>query len=420
MTHPMPSPALTLVHTSDWHLGHVLATHDREAEHEAFLTWLLDELDTQAADVLLVTGDIYDIANPPVAATRRLYRFLADAARRRPDMLTVILGGNHDSAARINLPAPLLDEARVRFFGALPRKALPEGGSAPDLDALLVPLPGPDGVTAAWLAAVPFCRPGDLGADSLATLYAAVTEAGAARAEGLPLVLTGHLHVAGGDVSELSERRIVVGGEEAQAATLFDTRAAYVALGHLHRAQTIAGPCPIRYAGSPFPLSATERDYRHAVTVVRLSDGEAAITDVPIPRPVQFLAIPPQGAAPLGDVVAQLEALALDADLPRERHPFLEVSVAVTGPEPHLQARVLAALDSKPVRLTRIVRQQVSTPAQSAPLAGADLDTLQPQAVFAALYAARHGGNPPPDDLADAFARLLVEVNSTPAVGEEA
>ena len=74
-----------------------------------------------------------------------------------------------------------------------------------------------------------------LGCGGLSELYACVAEAAAAKAGPLPLVLTGHLHVAGGAVSELSERRIVIGGEEAEATSRFDARAAYVALGHLHR-----------------------------------------------------------------------------------------------------------------------------------------------------------------------------------------
>src|SRR5690606_25272403 len=132
----------------------------------------------------------------------------------------------------------------------------------------------------AWLAAVPFCRPGDLGAESLQSLYQGIAAAGSARANGLPLILTGHLHVAGGAVSEMSERRIVVGGEEAQAASLFDARSAYVALGHLHRAQDITGLTHIRYAGSPFPLSATERDYRHSITVLQVSPGKTEISEI--------------------------------------------------------------------------------------------------------------------------------------------
>lgn len=416
MTQTMTAPApLTLVHTSDWHLGHELSSHSREAEHDTFLAWLLNQLEEQQADVLLIAGDVYDVANPPVSAMRRLYAFLADISQRCPALQTVIVGGNHDSAARIDLPAPLLDPARVRFVGQLPRKAVAGGvGTEPDFDALMVPLRNCNGDTAALLAAVPFCRPGDLGAHDLSSLYKCVAEHATTRAGDLPLVLSGHLHVAGGAVSELSERRIVVGGEEAQATSLFDERAAYVALGHLHRAQTISGPCPIRYSGSPFPLSATERDYRHSISIVELASGQPAqVRELPIPRPVAFIAVPAKGAAPLDEVVAAIEAIDLDSALPREQHPFMEVTVAVDGPEPHLQARLLAALAHKPVRLTRIVRQTVTKEDLGAKtMAGADLGELKPEVVFAALHASRYAGTPPSEDLAAAFARLLVEVNT--------
>ncbi len=194
-----------------------------------------------------------------------------------------------------------------------------------------------------------------------------------------------------------------------------------MALGHLHRAQDVDGPTRIRYAGSPFPLSVTERDYRHSISVCRVSPGQNApdISEVPIPRPVSFLAVPSRGAARLDTVVAELEALALQ-ELPPELQPFLEVIVEVDGPEPQLQSRVLAALDGKPVRLTRILRQHAAAPiAPSGPLDGAALGELQPEAVFAALHSARHAGNPPAEDLMQAFAQLLVDVNTAPAAGEE-
>ena len=392
---------LTLLHTSDWHLGHELNSHNREGEHEAFLDWLLTEIGTQSADVLLVTGDIYDVANPPIAAMRRLFAFLHAATTRYKRLHIILLGGNHDSAGRIDLPAALLGETRVHCIGALPRR-----DGAPDIARLLIPLPGPSGAPEALLAAIPFCRPADLGAHTLPSLYAAITQAAVERAGALPLVLTGHLHVAGGAISDLSERRITIGGEEAQAATLFDARAAYVALGHLHRPQAISGETTIRYAGSPFPLSTAERTYHHSIARVSLRPGACDVALIPIPRPVDFLAI---GPAPLDDVVAQIEALNLP-DLPPSQHPFIDIAVRLDGPEPHLQARILAALAEKPLRLVRIQSIRAAAPAAD-PLAGADLAELDPQTVFAALHQSRHGTDPAPD-LARAFAQLLIEAQT--------
>lgn len=404
MTHSTTAvPALTVIHTSDWHLGHELNNHVRETEHEAFLDWLLDEIERQQADVLLVTGDIYDVANPPVSAMRRLFRFLNTAVTRAPTLHIVILGGNHDSAGRIDLPAALLGDGRVHFIGALPRR-----DGQPDVERLLIPLPDRAGAIGAWLAAVPYCRPADLGSHDLPSLYAAVTDAGVARAGGLPLILTGHLHVAGGEVSELSERRIVVGGEEAQAARLFDARATYVALGHLHRPQSVTAETTVRYAGSPFPLSSAERNYHHSVAVVRIAGADCTVDLIPIPRPVAFLAV---GPVSLDDAVAAIEALDLAPALPGHLWPFIDVSVRVDGPEPHLQARVLAALATKPLRLVRIaaIRAQAALPGV---LTGADLAELDPHEVFAAMFRRVYGGEGPDEDLARAFARLLVETQT--------
>jgi len=396
--------SLRLIHTSDWHLGHELFGHSREAEHDAFLNWLVEQLAQEQADALVVAGDVYDVAHPPVAAMERLYRFLREATDRCPHLQIVMIGGNHDSAARINLPAPLLDQGRVHLLGALPRTR--EG---PQFDKLCVPLRNRDGAAAAWAVAVPYCRPGDLGARSLTQLFAEAIDHAEARAGGLPLIACGHLHVAGGEISEHSERRITIGGEEAEAAAMFDARLAYAALGHLHRPQQIKGETLIRYSGSPIPLSAAERGYRHSIAVVDVGPGSAEARLIEVPRTVPFLALPEGGPRPIEEVEQALATLELDDGLPRNLHPFLEVAVRVEGPEPGLQARVLAALEGKPVRLTRIVRH-TARQAESGQITvrQQDLAELNPEAVFGEMYQSKFG-NPVSEDLLRVFQTLLVE-----------
>jgi DNA repair protein SbcD/Mre11 len=401
---------LRLVHTSDWHLGHELHGYGREHEHDAFLGWLLEQLESRDADVLIVTGDIYDVANPPTAAMERLYDFLRQATTRCPGLSIVIIGGNHDSPARINLPAALLGRGRVHLVGCVPRVE----GSA-DLDSMLLPLSGRDGEVAAWLAAVPYCRPGDLGQGDLATLYRDVLELAAAKAGDLPLVVTGHLHLAAGDVSAESERRIVIGGEEAEAADLFGDRPAYVALGHLHRPQAIAGGCTIRYAGSPFPLSTVERDYRHSICLVDLLPDETRVEEVPIPRAVDFLSVPSGGARPIEEVLEELARLEFAEEPQRDRHPFIEVLVLLERPEPGLHARVADALKDRPCRLTRV--KPVFPDAATGGAIGArrdGLDELDPETVFAELHERLHGCAPE-QSLALAFSELVVAVESEQA-----
>ncbi|WP_394269542.1 exonuclease SbcCD subunit D [Qipengyuania sp.] len=404
----MTTRPFRVIHSSDWHIGHELHGHDRAEEHDAFFAWLIGELVRREADGLVVTGDVFDVANPSVPAMERFYRFLREATSACADLHIVVVGGNHDSAARINLPGALLGRGRVHLVGCLPRieRAL-------DFDRLLVPLPRRDGTTAAWVAAVPYCRPGDLGQGDLASLYGEVLATAEARCAGLPLVLTGHLHVAGGDVSIDSERRIVIGGEEAEAASLFDARAAYVALGHLHRPQVVKGTTAIRYAGSPFPMSASERGYKHSIAVVDLSPGGVHVEEVPIPRLAPFLALPESGARPIAEVEALLAVFDFGEPTTPGAQPFVEVSVLLDRPEHGLAARVAAALADKPVRLTRVQPVYPDGGGGGGGIAARAeaLAELEHEHVFAELYRQKHGREPEAD-LAEAFERLLIEVQS--------
>jgi exonuclease SbcD len=112
---------LKLCHTSDWHLGHTLHGHGREHEHARFLAFLLETLASEEADALIVAGDVFDSANPPASAQAMLYRFLADARAKLPRLDVLIVAGNHDSAARLSAPDPILRALGVRVIGAVPR-----------------------------------------------------------------------------------------------------------------------------------------------------------------------------------------------------------------------------------------------------------------------------------------------------------
>jgi exonuclease SbcD len=150
--------ALRILHTSDWHLGHVFHGVEREYEHRIFLDWLLDTLDAEAVDALLIAGDVFDAANPPASATKLWYHFLGQAHARTPRLQIVVIGGNHDSAARLEAPRPILNElGPLHVVGGLPRV----NGDI-DLDRLIVPLRDRQDAIAAWVLAVPFLRPADL------------------------------------------------------------------------------------------------------------------------------------------------------------------------------------------------------------------------------------------------------------------
>jgi DNA repair protein SbcD/Mre11 len=403
---------MRVIHTSDWHLGQELHGFDRSVEHKVFLEWLADQLLNLNTDTLIVTGDVYDTVNPPVPAQQRLYQFLRRALAENPSLQIVLIGGNHDSAARLELPKHLIDARRIHLIGGMPRR---DGRTLPA--RTLIELRNKAGAPCAVCAAVPYLRQGDLptvgvSESPLKKLYREVIEAANAVRGDLPLIVTGHLHISGGAVSELSERRIVIGDEEAITSDIFPSSVAYVALGHLHKPQSIAGQTLIRYAGSPFPMSVAEKVYQHSIVVIDFDETGGMKTNlVRTPRPVAFYRVPTIGA-PLDIVEDELRRLDLD-DPGEHCRPFLEVAVQLDGAEPELRQRIEAALEGKPVRLTRIVRQ---TEGQGGALTDAvegntALDELEPAHVFARRHAEEYGVEPP-DDLKRAFNEVIIGVLS--------
>ncbi len=405
---------MRVLHTSDWHLGHLLLDLSREREHRAFLAWLLDVLLAEEIDALLVTGDVFDGGNPPASAQGAWYGFLAEAHRRRPLMSTVVIAGNHDSPARLAAAAPLMAGVRAHVVGALPRLA----GGGIDAARVVVPLPRADGSVAAWAVAVPFLRPGDLAEDSgeaVRAVYAeALGQARARRQPGQAIIAMGHLHVSGGEPSWMSERRVLIGGVEAIDAGGFGDDLAYVALGHLHKAQRV-GADHVRYAGSPIPLAMGEADYRHQVVVVDLEGERAgAIRTLPVPRAVELRRVP-RAAAPLTDVLAALAALPEVAPGDdRELAPYVEVRVLLERPEPHLRTQIEQAMRGKHARLVKISPQLTGDRLAlgDAPLPES-LAELDPREVLRRRWRRDHAADVPAAVLV-AFEQLLAEVAAGP------
>ncbi|MBS1173762.1 MAG: sbcD [Proteobacteria bacterium] len=386
---------MRLLHTSDWHLGQTLHDFERTGEHRRFLDWLAATLEAQAVDALLVSGDVFDTANPPAAAQALLYRFLREAKARVPHLGIVIVAGNHDSPARLEAPAPLLQAFDACVVGQ-PRR-------------------GADG------EAVPYLRPGDVPrvetegdafAAGVAELYRqAYAHAASLRQPGQAIVAMGHCHMSGGQVSELSERRLVVGGAEALPADLFDAGIAYVALGHLHLAQRVGGRDDRRYAGSPLPMSFAEVDYPHQAVCVEL-DGERLqqVRSLRVPRFLDLLRVPEAAPAPVAEVLDALRSLNLP-ERPRDEQPLLQVRVRLDAPEPGLRASVEAAIAGKPLRLARIETSYPGRAADAVPgdaEAFEDLGRLAPEDIFRRVYERQFQG-PPPAALLAAFAELLHE-----------
>lgn len=415
---------IRILHTADWHLGQQLNGWPRLTEHVAFFDWLANVVCTQEIDTLIVAGDIFDTQNP-APEVRSLFFHTIDRLRDlRPHLTTVIIAGNHDHAGHLEAPHGLFRRAGAHVVGTIAKCS-----RGYDLERHLVPLRDGGGTVAAQLLAIPFPHPGALpvvtpgeagseprGIFAVRRLYADFVAAARAEMSDIPLVLTGHLAVSlAGRLGTTpstgeGERPILIGGAETVPHDVFPDDVAYVALGHIHRAQAV-GRETIRYAGSAFPLSCGERDYRHAVTLIALDhNGTVEIEHIPIPRPVPMLRIPASGYLRPEEVEFALAGLDLDPNAPVEQHPFVQVAVAVDGPAAGLRLEIERIAEQFPVRVA--AAPEIKRP--SVALAPTDwipdrLQDLDPRKLFAEAFVREHGV-PPGQAHCDAFARLLEEL----------
>ena len=356
---------MRIIHTADWHLGQSFYEYSRQEEHLHFLVWLRSITRKLEIDILLIAGDIFDNPNPSAESQKMYYSFLRDITNENPDLQIIIIAGNHDSAARLEAPNPLLENMNVTVRGIVSRTT---NGDI-DYDNLIIPLN-----KGGCCLAVPYLRQGDYPeaesyAKSIKLMYDILFERTHGRSDG-PVIAMGHLHATGSVVSvnDHSERII---GLECVLPETFSENAVYTALGHLHRGQKVSGHDNVRYSGAPIPMSFAEIKNRQGIVFVEIikGDDENNETDifnfsneedpeyilktefVKFKDSVKLISIPNE-PMPLFDILREIE------DLPdgkiTDMSPYLEIKVLLSEPEPTIRHTIENALTGKSVRLTRI------------------------------------------------------------------
>ncbi|TMO01768.1 exonuclease SbcCD subunit D C-terminal domain-containing protein [Pseudoalteromonas sp. S558] len=350
---------MKVLHTSDWHLGQQFYEHDRRVEHQAFFTWLLATLVEQQIDLLLVAGDIYHTATPSANAENQLYQFIKDAKKQCPELHVIIIAGNHDSANRILAAQPLLAQFDThvvgRFDVATPNKAvitINTNGKR----AVIVAMPF---LRASDVSSISQTQNGSSYAQGVAKAYElALEHAAHINEQHSPLIVMGHLHAKGGDISSDSERNLVIGGEESISANVFGKQANYVALGHLHKAQQVAKSDVIRYSGTPIPMSFSERNYTHQVNVVEfITDKKqhisTTVNPLYIPRSADVIVLPKGECVPLSELCEQIKALDTAQNTIA---PYLRVKLKSSDTDTTFREQIEQALEGKHIKFCGIER----------------------------------------------------------------
>jgi exonuclease SbcD len=414
---------MKILHTADWHIGQLFHGYDRTVEHQQFLDWLVNTVQNENIDVLLISGDVFDLSNPAATAIKQFYTFLNRAVKSNPALQIIVIAGNHDSAARLETPKPLLESSNIHIVGIVEKDET--GGFK--YDKLTIPLKDKEGRVDAWCIAVPFLRLGDYPivtgsdnsyADGIAKFYEeAFQHTSSLKQDGQTIIAMGHLHARQAEISDMDKmERLIMGGVESISADAFHPDIAYVALGHIHKAQRIGGKDHIRYSGSPIPMSFSERSYKHQVSVFEVQNGTVVnIRAVEIPVTVPVLSVPEKYAT-LEEVIQELAKLP-EAGENLHLAPYLEVRVLEDKPDPGRRHKVELAIEGKHVRLATInVKSTVSeTDKNSTPQQRQTLDDLKPSEIFARVYESEYG-NAVPDDMLQLFNQVAQEATQTEEV----
>ncbi|GAA3548317.1 exonuclease subunit SbcD [Zobellella aerophila] len=406
---------MRILHTSDWHLGQHFMGKTRAAEHQAFFGWLIEQIGQHRVDVVLVAGDVFDTGSPASYARELYNTFIVEIQKTGVEL--VILGGNHDSVA-------MLGEAR-ELLGCLNTHVIP-GVLANPADQLLV-LPRQGGEAGAILCAIPYIRPRDVlesragqsGTDKQQALMAAIQahyqslfeQAQAMRDElalPLPIIATGHLTTVGASSSD-SVRDIYIGSLEAFPAGAFPP-ADYIALGHLHKGQKVAGLEHVRYCGSPLALSFDEVGQQKQVLLLEFAEDRlATVTPLAVP---QF-----QPLARVRGTLAELEPLIARAaeQAPPGQNVWLEVTVSGDDYLSDLQSRIQQFTRELPVEVLGIRRARSEKGNSLTAQSRETLAELGPLEVFERRLAQEQLDEPLQQQLSELYRQMLVQVQEQPA-----
>ena len=282
---------MRILHTSDWHLGKYLGASSRLPEQIEFMEELVEIVEFQKIDLILIAGDIYDTNNPPADAENLFYKTLVRLSNggRRP---IIIVAGNHDSPERITAAGPLAVITGVFIIGTqktVVHKGAYQHFSIEDADEGVFELS--IGSEKAIIAAIPYPSEKRLNevfigqnqesglqktySEKVGTIFSELSKK--FREETINLAV-GHFYFNGG-LSSDSEREIQIGGSYAVDPAVLPEKAQYVAMGHLHRPQRVAGSNKAFYSGSPIQYSKSEINYAKSVYIADVKPGCEAIVE---------------------------------------------------------------------------------------------------------------------------------------------
>lgn len=325
---------MKILHTADWHIGKKLHKHELSQDFDLFIDWLCDFIKQENVDVLLISGDIFDLANPSSEARKQYYKALIKL--KELNCKIIATGGNHDSPSMLDAPKDILRALDMDVIGGLPE----------NLQECIIPV-YEDGNIKLVIAAIPFLRDADLrsgaGAsnhedrieairEGIKQIFHKAADLCKEQFQDVPVIAMGHLYTAGIESSD-SERDIQIGNLAAFQASQFGEYFSYVALGHIHKPQRVNAAIPVFYSGSPIPLSFSERTDNKRILLIDTTNGFEP-ESIALPNFRELIKI----SGDLTELELKLNAL--------EHHSNLKSLIEVDLIEEQYDAQKIYALDS--------------------------------------------------------------------------
>lgn len=252
---------MKILHTADWHIGKQLYKHSLHQDMDLFFSELMSIIDNRSIDILLIAGDIFDLANPSNKDKEIYFSFLSQLMYKK--IQVVITSGNHDSAKMLDGPKELIKNLNIHVVG-----------EAISYENQIIPLGKLDSYEPeVIIAAVPFLREKDIRKSvsgeshdekieatrkGIVNHYQQIYEIANVKFSKIPIIAMGHLYMQGVSLSD-SERDIQIGNQAGISVDSFKLGYDYFALGHIHKPQNLTPDKTIQYSGSPLSLSFSER-----------------------------------------------------------------------------------------------------------------------------------------------------------------
>lgn len=284
---------MRLLHTSDWHLGKRLENFSRLEEQRAVLNEICEIAELESVDAVIISGDLFDTYNPPTEAVDLFYKTLKRLSNNGKRAV-IAIAGNHDSPDRIEAPDPLARECGILFAGfpnsLIKPFSLESGLAVTASETGFIELQLPNIADPLRIIMTPYANELRLKTflgheNSEEALREILKNSWTEKAQKFcnakgVNILAGHLLMMqenGIQPEEPEDEKpiLFIGGAQAIYSNDIPSEIQYVALGHLHRKQTIdKEPCPILYSGSPLAYSFSEANQDKYVILIDANPGK--------------------------------------------------------------------------------------------------------------------------------------------------